>query len=69
MIRWMSRTGDEDSCGMVLPATAEHFGYQEAKRNGQMKVLGGRETLEFDIEAGWLDTERAKELIAAKGLV
>ena len=68
VIRWMSRTGDEDSCGMVLPATAEHFGYQEAKRNGQMKVLGGRETLEFDIEAGWLERAQADELIVAKGL-
>lgn len=68
-IRWMSRTGDEDSCGMVLPATAEHFGYQNAKRNGQIKVLGGKETLEFDIEAGWLDADRTDKIIVAKGLV
>ena len=68
-IRWISRTGDGDSCGMILPATAEHLGYQNAKRNGQIKVLDGGETLSFDLEAGWLDAERAKELIAAKGLM
>lgn len=68
-IRWMSRTGDEDSCGMVLPATAEHFGYQNAKRNGQIKVLDGKATLAFDMEAGWLDADRAEKLVAAKGLI
>ena len=31
VIRWMSQTGDEDSCGMVLLATAKHFGYQKVK--------------------------------------
>ena len=68
-IRWISRSGDCDSCGMILPATAEHLGYQNAKRNGQIKVLDGGKTLSFDLEAGWLDAERAKELIAAKGLM
>ena len=68
-IRWMSRTGDEDSCGMVLPATAEHFGYSYAKKNGQIKVLGGYETLQFVMEAGYLDEARTKELIACKKLV
>lgn len=67
-IRWMSRTGDEDSCGMVLPATAEHFGYSYAKRNGQVKVLGGNEKLEFVIEAGFLEADRAEKLIAEKKL-
>ena len=68
-IRWISRSGDCDSCGMILPATAEHLGYQNAKRNGQIKVLDGGKTLAFDMEAGWLDAERAKEVIAAKGLM
>ena len=68
-IRWMSRTGDEASCGMVLPATAEHLGYQYAKENGQVKLLGASETLTFDIEAGYLDKERADKLIKAKNLL
>jgi len=68
-IRWMSRTGDEDSCGMVLPATAEHFGYTYAKNHGQIKVLGALETLDFDMEAGYLEQERARKLIQEKNLI
>ena len=68
-IRWMSRTGDEASCGMVLPATAEHLGYQYAKENGQVKLLGAGETLTFVIEAGYLDKDRADKLIKAKKLM
>ena len=64
-IRWISRTGDEDSMGMVLPATGEHLGYSHAKRNGQVKILGGYETLNFTIEAGWISKECA-DLIKEK---
>lgn len=48
--------------GMVLPATAEHIGYANAKANGQLKVLGADETLEFVIEAGYLYSKRADEI-------
>ena len=60
-VRWISRTKNEDSMGMVLPATAEHIGYANAKANGQLKVLRADETLEFVIEAGYLDSKRADE--------
>lgn len=65
-IRWISRTGDEDSMGMVLPATAEHLGYMNAKRNGQIKILEPLGKLSFTIEAGWLektDADKVKEKI------
>jgi len=61
-IRWISRTGDEDSMGMVLPATAEHFGYTYAKKNGQVKSLPGKGKLEFDIEAGYLEEKQAQQM-------
>ncbi len=61
-IRWISRTGDEDSMGMVLPATAEHLGYSHAKRMGQIKVLEPLEKLEFYVEAGYLDKNRADDI-------
>ena len=48
---------------------AEHLGYQYAKENGQVKLLGAGETLAFDIEAGYLDKERADKLIKAKKLM
>lgn len=58
-IRWISRTGDEDSMGMVLPATGEHLGYQNAKRSGQVKILPPNGKVTFMIEAGYLEKERA----------
>ncbi len=59
-IRWISRTPEEDSCGMVLPATAQHFGYNYAKEHGQVKVLDGLASVKFAATVGWLDAERAK---------
>ena len=61
-IRWISRTGDEDSMGMILPATAEHMGYQNAKRRGEIKYLPPLGKLHFEIEAGWLTKEKADEV-------
>ena len=61
-VRWISRTGNEDSMGMVLPATAEALGYSYIKQNGQMKTLGALETLRFDIEAGYVDGACADEI-------
>lgn len=61
-IRWISKTLDEESMGMVLPATAEHLGYQNAKRKGQLKYLKPMEKLTFKIEAGYLDSARANQV-------
>ncbi len=58
-IRWISRTGDEDSMGMILPATAEHMGYQNAKRRGEIKYLPPLGKIYFEIEAGWLTKDAA----------
>ncbi len=61
-IRWVSRTENEDSVGMCLPATGEHLGYAHAKANGQIKTLAPNATLDFKIEAGWLDREAADKV-------
>lgn len=66
-VRWISRTGDEDSMGMVLPATSEHLGYTHAKKSGQVKILPGNSSIDFEIEAGYVDDKRAsriKDIIA-----
>lgn len=60
-IRWISRTANEDALGMVLPATAEHLGYEHARSSGQLKLLEGKQRLEFFIEAGYLEPKEAKE--------
>lgn len=58
-IRWISRSSDEDSMGMVLPATAEHLGYSHAKATGQLKYLPPYSKISFEIEAGYLVKEEA----------
>lgn len=35
-VRWMTRTGDEDAIGIILPATAEPNGLAAARAAGQM---------------------------------
>ena len=64
-IRWISRTGDEDSMGMVLPATAEHFGYTYAKEHGQLNVLPPKSEISFSLKIGLLDAGEA-EAVAEK---
>lgn len=59
-VRWVSRTENDDAMGMVLPATSEHIGYAHAKATGQLKTIEGNSSLEFFIEAGWLDADEAE---------
>ena len=61
-VRWISRSEDEESMGMVLPSTSEHLGYRNAKEKGQVKILGPMEKIEFTIEAGWLEKAKADEV-------
>ena len=61
-VRWISRTSNEDSMGMVLPATSEHLGYEYAKTNNQLKVLEANASLEFHIEAGYIDKSYAEKI-------
>lgn len=58
-VRWISRTGDEDSMGMILPSTSEHLGYTNAKNKGQVKILDPYDKISFKIEAGYLDKQAA----------
>lgn len=59
-VRWIARTASEDAMGMILPATAEHLGYCNAAKNGQIKVLKGGESLSFYLEVGYLEDKAAK---------
>ena len=61
-VRWISRTPEEDSCGMVLPATAQHFGYNYAKEHGQVKELPPLGCVTFSVEVGWLDGKEAADM-------
>ena len=66
-IRWISRTQNESSMGIVLPATDEHLGYAAAKKAGTVKELGAEESIVFEIQTGLLTDSEAKELIGKIG--
>ena len=63
-VRWISRTEDEDAIGMVLPATAEHFGRLYCQRNNQQRYLKKGETVTYHIKTGLLDKEQAEKMQA-----
>jgi len=54
-IRWIARTDHEDAMGMLLPATAEHLGYNYCKKTGQIKYLAANESITFMVKAGVLE--------------
>lgn len=66
-VRWISRTGDEDAMGMVLPATAEHLGHANAARKGQVRTIPPHGHVAFVMKAGLLvpgDAETMRRHIA-----
>ena len=61
-VRWMCRTPDQEALGLYLPATAEHQGYLAEKEKGNVKILPSGGSVEFQIEAGLLDPDKAKAM-------
>ena len=61
-IRWIGKTGDEASLGMVLPSTAPHTGYKSCVENGYARYLASGEDVTFCITAGVLSPEETKEI-------
>ena len=61
-IRWISRTEDEDTMGMVLPATCEHLGRLYCQRNGQSRFLGKGETVTYRMQTGLLNSAEADNM-------
>lgn len=63
-IRWISRTEDEDTMGMVLPATCEHLGKLYCQRNNQQSYLAKGETMTYHVVTGYLTPEQTKVMEA-----
>lgn len=62
-VRWISRTGDEDALGMVLPATAEHLGRANAEEKGQLKFVEPHGRTGFTLECGLLEPGHAENMV------
>ncbi len=63
-VRWISRTEDEDTMGMVLPATAEHLGKLYCQRNNQQRYLKKGESVSFHMQTGTLNPDEAAAMQA-----
>lgn len=61
-LRWIARTRDEDAMGLVLPATAEHFGLAYAQKHNQMKRLEGLSSVTMQMIVGYLEPESANQV-------
>ena len=64
MVRWISRTGDQDALGLCLPATAEPEGFTAEKAKNNIVMLGPGETWSTDYEAGALSAADAQDIAA-----
>ncbi len=58
-IRWMTRNGDEDALGLVLPATAEVDGREAERRKGNVRTLAAGAEWRCSVEFGVLDAAGA----------
>ncbi len=63
-VRWMARTGEEDSCGFCLPNTGNHKGRAYAIAHDLRKILSPHETIELKYNIAVLDPEDAKKRAA-----
>ncbi|MBM4457737.1 MAG: DUF4432 family protein [Chloroflexi bacterium] len=63
-IRWISRTADQDTLGMCLPATAEPEGYHAEKAKGNVRSLAADAVARFDMRMGYLSADEAQQMQA-----
>lgn len=53
-VRWISRPGDQDALGIVLPSTAEPEGYHAEKAKGNIRTLDANQSVTFEVVTGYL---------------
>jgi hypothetical protein len=61
-VRWITRSGDQDALGLVLPATAAPDGLSAARRNGQLVWLESGGAFRTDFRFGALDASACRNL-------
>ncbi|HVT52840.1 MAG TPA: hypothetical protein VHE77_14770, partial [Dongiaceae bacterium] len=66
-VRWMSRTGDQDALGLILPATAGVEGFTAEKAKGRLVTLEAGGTRSFHYRCGALDAAEARAFAAHMG--
>jgi len=61
-VRWMSRGGDQDALGLMLPATADPNGYIAEKAKGKLRIVPPQGEFRCELEFGALEKAEAGRL-------
>jgi hypothetical protein len=61
-VRWISRQGDQEALGLVLPATAGVDGYLAEKGKGRLVTVGAGKSWSCRYRCGTLDAPAAQSL-------
>lgn len=61
-VRWITRSGDQDAIGIMLPATADPDGYTAEKAKGHVQTLAPQEEFHCAMEFGALTPDEAQKL-------
>lgn len=61
-VRWISRTGDQEALGLILPATSGVDGYSAEKAKGRVVTLAGGATYACGYRCGALDPAQTQHL-------
>lgn len=61
-VRWITRSGDQDAIGIMLPATADPDGYTAEKAKGHVQTLAPQEEFRCAMEFGALTPDEAEKL-------
>jgi hypothetical protein len=61
-IRWISRTGDQDALGLLLPATAQPEGYLAEKAKGNIKLIAPGSRFQCTYQVGALTPTEAERM-------
>jgi len=64
VIRWISRTPDQDCLGFAMPATAEPEGYTAEKSKGHLQSIAGLARWECAFVVGVLDAQKVNDIVA-----
>lgn len=64
LIRWISRTPDQDCLGFAMPATAEPEGYTAEKAKGNVCQIAGKSQWRCDFVVGLLDAQQSPAYVA-----
>ena len=64
-IRWLTRNGDEDALGLVLPATSEVDGKTAERKKGNIQTLAGGAHWRAHLRFGALSATDAAAMVGA----